>query len=69
LDFGKTRPHRTLGLRNLEHLKNSSIPEWLKEQEQRWKCSNCGRRLHWYAEKCPDCGNPFFNATEEARAI
>jgi hypothetical protein len=68
LDFSRTRPHRTLGLRNLQHLKNLSISEWLKEQEQRWRCSNCGKKLHWYAEKCPDCGNPFLNATEEGRA-
>lgn len=68
VDFSRSRPHRTLGLGNLEHLKHSSIPEWLGAQEQRWMCSHCGKKLHWYSEKCPECGKAFFNATEEVCA-
>jgi len=66
IDFSKTRPHRILGLRNLKQLKKMSIEEWLKQQEKRWACSSCGKRLHWYNEKCPQCGARFFSATQEA---
>jgi len=67
IDFSKTRPHRTLGLRNLERLRSgTSIQEWLKEQEKRWACSLCGKKLHWYSERCPNCGRSFVNATREA---
>ena len=66
VDFSKTRPHRTLGLRNLVRLKDASSAEWSTEQEKRWACSSCGKKLHWYAEKCPKCGAKFLTATEEA---
>jgi len=67
IDFGKTRPHRTLGLRNLEKLRHgTSIREWLNQQEKRWRRSQCGKKLHWYSENCPDCGKSFVDATQEA---
>ena len=66
VDFSKTRPHRTLGLKNLIQLKSTSFEEWLKEQEKRWTCPSCGKKLHWYAEKCPKCGAKFYTATQEA---
>ena len=68
-DFSETRPHRTLGLRNLKQLKETSIKEWLKRQAKRWTCSTCGKKLHWYSEKCPDCGEKFVNATEEVASL
>lgn len=64
-DFSKTRPHRTLGLRNLLQLKEMSIEDWPRRQEKRWTCSSCGKKLHWYSEKCSDCGTKFIPATEE----
>ena len=69
VDFSKTRPHRTLGLRNLKQLKETSIKEWLKQKAKRWTCSTCGKKLHWYSEKCPDCGEKFVNATQEAASL
>lgn len=66
VDFSKTRPHRTLGLKNLFQLRDASLEEWSKEQEKRWTCSSCGKKLHWYAEKCPKCGAKFLTATQEA---
>jgi hypothetical protein len=65
VDFGRTRPHRTLGLKNLQQLKGMSVKEWLRVQEKRWTCNQCGKRLHWYAEKCPECGAEFMDATRE----
>ena len=69
IDFSKTRPHRALGLRNLEQLRQISIEEWLRQQEKRWTCSQCCKDLHWYAEKCPDCGTEFIDATREAKSL
>ena len=69
VDFSKTRPHRALGLRNLRQLKEMSIKEWLKKQEKRWTFSSCGKKLHWYSEKCPDCATRFFDATREVALL
>jgi len=66
IDFSKTRPHRTLGLRNLKQLKEMSTEEWLEQQRKRWTCSQCGKQLHWYSEKCPNCETRFVSATQEA---
>lgn len=63
--FSKTRPHRTLGLKNLNLLKEITIEEWVKKQKKRWSCTRCGKELHWYSEKCPDCEADFVNATQE----
>lgn len=68
VDFSKTRPHRTLGLKNLQQLRQMTIDEWLKQQEKRWACPKCRKKLHWYAKKCNDCGAEFTNAIEEARS-
>lgn len=69
VDFSKTRSHRQLGLRNLRQLKDKDIEKWLIEQEKRWSCSSCGRKLHWYTENCPTCETKFFNATEETHRL
>ena len=69
IDFSKTRPHRTLGLRNLKHLKTMSIEEWLEQREKRWTCSSCGKKLHWYSKKCPECEAEFVDATQEAASL
>lgn len=68
VDFSKTRPHRTLGIKNLKQLREISIEEWLRQQKKRWACSKCGKELHWYSEKCPDCGAEFINANQESQA-
>jgi len=69
IDFSKTRPHRTLGLRNLMQLKETKIDDWLRQQKKRWTCLSCGKKLHWYSDKCPKCGTMFFNATQEAEVL
>jgi predicted amidophosphoribosyltransferase len=50
-------------------LKETDVEEWLRQQEKRWKCSSCGKKLRWYAESCPKCGTKFFNATQEANTL
>lgn len=69
VNFSKTRPHRTLGLRNLKQLKEVRVEEWLGKQEKRLTCSSCCKKLHWYSEKCPDCGTLFVDATQEATSL
>jgi hypothetical protein len=66
VNFSKTRPHRVLGLRNLHKLREASLNEWLRGQERRWACPSCGKKQHWYAEKCLTCGAELVTATEEA---
>lgn len=69
IDFSKTRPHRTLGLNNLWELREKSIKDWLKQQEKRWSCSSCGRKIHWYSTQCPGCGAKLIDATREVASL
>ncbi|UCE44014.1 MAG: DUF3795 domain-containing protein [Candidatus Bathyarchaeota archaeon] len=69
VDFSKTRAHRVLGLGNLKRLREISMEEWLREQEKRWACPTCGKKLHWYSEECPDCGTKVISATREAASL
>jgi hypothetical protein len=62
-------PHLTLCPANLQSLKRTGTQEWLKQQEDRWKCNKCGRKMHWYSDSCPKCGSEFFDATKEARSL
>ena len=62
-------PHLTLCPPNLQSLRHGGAQEWLRQQEDRWKCQKCGRKMHWYSEKCPNCGAEFFNSVEEARSL
>jgi rubrerythrin len=62
-------PHLTLCPANLQSLKRNGVQEWLNQQERRWKCSKCGRKVYWYSESCPDCGTEFFDAVKEARSL
>lgn len=50
---------------NLKQIRETSIGEWLEHQEKRWTCCSCGKKLHWYSRKCPDCGADFVDATQE----
>ncbi len=62
------KPHLKLCPRNIQDIRKIGLDEWLKQQEKRWSCQSCGRKLHWYAESCPSCKTKFYNAIEEARA-
>ena len=57
-------PHCKVMLRNLEFLKDHSEEEWLKPQEQRWKCPECGAGFSWYQEKCEGCGRELVSLKE-----
>ncbi len=40
---------------NLEEIKNLGKEKWLKNQQKRWSCQNCGSLFSYYDLKCPEC--------------
>lgn len=50
-------PHHSEVLDNIRHLREIGINAWIEEQEERWRCPNCGYAGDWYAEQCHKCGN------------
>lgn len=57
--------HLKVAIHNLEIIKEIGIQEWLKQQEKRWMCSNCGYSFSWYEKKCTECGIDLFNSIKE----
>lgn len=55
------RPHHVWGIKNLETIRRKGLDKWLAEQRERWTCSNCGERFHYYSKKCARCGQPVRN--------
>ena len=51
----KKLPHTAGRKPNLEFIRAHGLERFLGDQEQAWKCPQCGSRLSWYLEKCP-CG-------------
>jgi len=48
-------PHlKTIKL-NIEVIKNNGMHVWLEEQNRKWQCPHCGKRLSWYRASCIDC--------------
>jgi len=45
-------PHLSLCPSSLQTLRQVGVQDWLKQQEKRWSCKSCGKRLHWYSETC-----------------
>jgi len=43
-------------INNLKQIKNGQIEEWLKEEEEKWKCKNCGKPIAMVLNKCHWCG-------------
>jgi len=48
-------PHHSEVLDSIKRQKEIGIDAWLKEQEERWRCTGCGNPLAWYDAKCPEC--------------
>jgi hypothetical protein len=49
-------PHCRVMLKNLDTIKDRGPGQWLKQQEEKWKCPDCGTSFTWYQEKCSRCG-------------
>jgi len=47
--------HHSEVLGNIRRQREIGIDAWIKEQEARWRCPQCGCAIDWYARRCPDC--------------
>lgn len=47
--------HHTEVLANLNRIKQVGKASWLQEQQERWKCPQCGARTEWYQKECTKC--------------
>ncbi len=41
---------------NLSYIKEHGITAFIKAQEEKWKCANCGSGLSVHRDNCPSCG-------------
>ena len=42
---------------NLRQIQKLGLDIWLKQQDEKWRCSQCGTKLHWFSFGiCPGCG-------------
>ena len=48
--------HHAEAIKNLKHLSAIGAEKWIVEQEERWRCPECGARMHWYERSCYSCG-------------
>jgi hypothetical protein len=50
--------HRDEYLPNLAKIREMGVQEWIKYEEERWLCPQCGRPISWYDAQCAGCGGP-----------
>ena len=48
--------HRKEYLPNLEKIREMGAKEWVKYEEERWRCPQCGLPMSWYDAECTGCG-------------
>jgi hypothetical protein len=51
-------PHRQEYLPNLALIREMGVQEWVKYEEERWRCPQCGLPMSWYDTECARCGEP-----------
>ena len=56
LDHRYTNKYRTSLIDNLLNIKRNGVDKWLLEEEQRWKCNECGGTVSIHNHFCFDCG-------------
>jgi len=61
--------HHSSVLRNLRTIAAVGVKAWLRRQDRRWRCRECGARFTWYAPKCKACGATVLNSEAEEKAI
>ncbi len=47
--------HHKEAIENLYRIREIGMDAFLIEQDIKWKCPTCGKRLSWYLRTCPDC--------------
>jgi len=50
--------HRQEYLPNLKKIGEMGAQEWVKYEEERWRCPRCGNPISWYDAGCINCGAP-----------
>ncbi len=50
--------HRKEYLPNLKKIREMGAQEWVKYEEARWCCPQCGLPMSWYDAECVRCGEP-----------
>ena len=50
--------HREEYLPNLKKIREMGVQEWVKKEEERWRCPQCGLPMRWYDAECVGCGKP-----------
>ncbi len=50
--------HRAEYLPNLKKMKEMGVEKWVKYEEERWSCPQCGLPISWYDSECARCGEP-----------
>ncbi len=50
--------HHVEVLENLRHIRDMGVEDWVKAEEERWTCPECGALLSWYDTACPSCEAP-----------
>lgn len=48
--------HRAEYPANLAKIRDMGVEEWVKHEEERWRCPHCRLPLSWYDARCPRCG-------------
>lgn len=62
-------PHHSVVVKNLETIKKKGVQEWLKEQESRWSCPECGTPFAWYDKICKTCSTTVLNCKDEEKEL
>jgi hypothetical protein len=64
-------PHRQEYLPNLALIGEMGAQEWVRYEEERWRCPRCGLPMSWYDTACARCGESrsadLFPVTEDTR--
>jgi hypothetical protein len=50
--------HRHEYLPNLKKIREMGAEEWVKREEERWRCPKCRLPMSWYDAECVRCGEP-----------
>jgi hypothetical protein len=50
--------HRAEYLPNLNKIREMGVQQWIKYEEERWRCPRCGLPMSWYDAECVGCGEP-----------
>jgi len=48
-------PHHNGVIESLKKLAEVGPDNWLKFQNEKWSCKNCGTPFHWYQSTCESC--------------